>query len=63
MEEAIRGDFALLKAKYADEDGNLVFYKSANNFNQDIAVKNTYNNRAFLLQFDPSGSAITLQRT
>lgn len=33
MEEAITGDFALIKAQKADESGNLIFYKSARNFN------------------------------
>lgn len=33
MEEAITGDFALIKAQKADESGNLVFNKSARNFN------------------------------
>lgn len=33
MEEAICGDFALIKAQKADEAGNLVFSKSARNFN------------------------------
>lgn len=33
MEEAICGDFALIKAQKADEAGNLVFNKSARNFN------------------------------
>ncbi|KAL9701043.1 hypothetical protein quinque_004484 [Culex quinquefasciatus] len=33
MEEAIVGDFALIKAQVADESGNLVFNKSARNFN------------------------------
>lgn len=33
MEEAITGDFALIKAHKADEAGNLVFNKSARNFN------------------------------
>lgn len=33
MEEAITGDFALIKAQKADEAGNLVFNKSARNFN------------------------------
>lgn len=33
MEEAITGDFALIKAQKADESGNLVFSKSARNFN------------------------------
>lgn len=33
MEEAICGDFALIKAQKADEAGNLIFNKSARNFN------------------------------
>lgn len=33
MEEGIVGDFALVKAQKADEMGNLVFNKSARNFN------------------------------
>lgn len=33
MEEAITGDFALIKAYIADEAGNLIFRKSARNFN------------------------------
>lgn len=33
MEEAIVGDFAFVKAQKADESGNLVFSKSARNFN------------------------------
>lgn len=33
MEEAICGDYALIKAHKADEAGNLVFNKSARNFN------------------------------
>lgn len=33
LEEGITGDFALIKAHKADELGNLVFYKSARNFN------------------------------
>lgn len=33
MEEAIVGDYALVKAQKADEMGNLVFNKSARNFN------------------------------
>lgn len=37
LEEAIRGDFGLIKAKYADEDGNLYYYRTSNNFNQDLA--------------------------
>lgn len=33
LEEAITGDFALIKAQKADEIGNVVFNKSARNFN------------------------------
>lgn len=33
MEEGITGDFALIKAYKADESGNLIFRKSARNFN------------------------------
>lgn len=33
MEEAITGDFALVKAWKADKHGNLIFRKSARNFN------------------------------
>lgn len=33
MEEAITGDFALIKAWKADRHGNLIFRKSARNFN------------------------------
>ena len=32
------GDFALVKAWKADTSGNLVFKKSARNFNPDVAV-------------------------
>ena len=38
MEEAILGDFALIKAYKADEAGNLIFRQSANNFNQPMAT-------------------------
>jgi 3-oxoacid CoA-transferase len=37
MEEAITGDFALIKAWKADRYGNLVFRKSARNFNVPMA--------------------------
>ena len=37
MEEAITGDFALIKAWKADTFGNLVFRKSARNFNIPMA--------------------------
>ena len=33
MEEAITGDFSLIKAWKADRAGNLVFNKTARNFN------------------------------
>jgi len=32
------GDFALIKAWKADTVGNLIFRKSARNFNPDVAV-------------------------
>lgn len=38
MEESIRGDFALIKAHKADKKGNLIFRKTARNFNQDCAT-------------------------
>ena len=38
MEESITGDWAFVKAKIADKEGNLVFNKSARNFNADIAT-------------------------
>ena len=37
LEEAIRGDFALIKAWKADKAGNLIFRKSAQNFNLPMA--------------------------
>ncbi|MPC44543.1 Succinyl-CoA:3-ketoacid coenzyme A transferase 1, mitochondrial [Portunus trituberculatus] len=37
MEEAITGDFALIKAWKADKAGNLIFRKTARNFNQAMA--------------------------
>lgn len=37
MEEAIKGDFSLIKAWKADERGNLVFRGTARNFNPDCA--------------------------
>ena len=37
MEEAITGDFSLIKAWKADRAGNLVFRKSARNYNAPIA--------------------------
>uniref|UniRef100_A0A7S3D1H7 Succinyl-CoA:3-ketoacid-coenzyme A transferase n=1 Tax=Palpitomonas bilix TaxID=652834 RepID=A0A7S3D1H7_9EUKA len=38
MEEAIWGDFALIKAHKADTLGNLIFNKTARNFNQPMAT-------------------------
>lgn len=38
LEESIVGDFALVKAQKADRKGNLVFNKSARNFNQDMST-------------------------
>jgi 3-oxoacid CoA-transferase len=38
MEETIRGDFALVKAYKADRKGNLIFRKTARNFNHDCAT-------------------------
>ncbi|MCF4007505.1 CoA transferase subunit A [Corynebacterium uropygiale] len=37
LEEAIRADFALVHAAKADRAGNLVFAKTARNFNPDVA--------------------------
>jgi len=37
MEEAITGDFALIKAWKADKAGNLIFNKTTNNFNLPMA--------------------------
>jgi len=38
LEKSIVGDFSLIKAWKADEKGNVVFRKSARNFNPDCAV-------------------------
>lgn len=38
MEMGITADFAIVKAKYGDTHGNLVYNKTANNFNQAIAT-------------------------
>lgn len=38
LEEAITGDFAFVKCWKADKAGNLVFKKTARNFNPDIAT-------------------------
>ena len=41
MEEALRGDFSLIKAWKADTAGNLIMRKSARNFNNDMAGAST----------------------
>jgi 3-oxoacid CoA-transferase len=38
LEKSYRGDFSLIKAWKADEKGNVVFKKSARNFNPDVAT-------------------------
>lgn len=38
LEESITGDYALIKAYKADTEGNLVFRKTARNFNHDMAT-------------------------
>lgn len=38
LEDAIKGDFALIKGWKADERGNVIFRKSARNFNPDCAM-------------------------
>jgi 3-oxoacid CoA-transferase len=38
LEESITGDFSLVRAWRADEDGNLQFRKTAQNFNRDVAT-------------------------
>jgi 3-oxoadipate CoA-transferase alpha subunit len=38
LEKAIKGDFALIKAKKADRWGNLVYNKSGRNFNPIMAM-------------------------
>ena len=37
MEESITGDFALVKAWKADRAGNLIFNKTARNYNVPVA--------------------------
>ncbi len=59
LEESIFGDFALIKAHKADKLGNLVFRKTARNFNQDmasaaritIAEVNLLKNSGFIMEF------------
>jgi 3-oxoacid CoA-transferase subunit A len=38
LEEAITGDYAFVKCWKADKDGNLIFHRTARNFNPDIAT-------------------------
>ena len=38
LEESITGDYALVRAWRADENGNLQFRKSSRNFNPDVAT-------------------------
>ena len=37
LEEAITGEYAFVKAWKADKDGNLIFKRTARNFNPDMA--------------------------
>lgn len=55
MEEAITGDFALIKAWKADTFGNLVFRRSAANFNPPMA-KATQRTIAEVEEIVPVGS-------
>ena len=41
LEKAIKGDYAFVKCWKADKDGNLVFHRTARNFNPDIATAAT----------------------
>jgi 3-oxoacid CoA-transferase len=38
LEESLTGDFAYVKCWKADKDGNLVFHRTARNFNPDVAT-------------------------
>lgn len=38
LEESLRSDFALVKAHIGDTEGNLIFRKTARNFNEDMAT-------------------------
>lgn len=38
LEESLTGDYAFVKAWKADKDGNLVFHRTARNFNPDVAT-------------------------
>jgi acyl CoA:acetate/3-ketoacid CoA transferase alpha subunit len=43
MEEAIKGDFSLIKAWRGDKFGNLQYRLTARNFNEDIAGSSKVN--------------------
>lgn len=38
LEESLKGDYAFVKCWKADKDGNLVFKRTARNFNPDVAT-------------------------
>jgi 3-oxoacid CoA-transferase len=38
LEESLTGDFAFVKCWKSDKDGNLVFHRTARNFNPDVAT-------------------------
>ncbi len=38
LETGMTADFAIVKAKYGDTQGNLIYNKTANNFNQAMAT-------------------------
>jgi 3-oxoacid CoA-transferase subunit A len=38
LEESLTRDFAFVKCWKADRDGNLVFHRTARNFNPDVAT-------------------------
>jgi len=42
LEEAIKADVALIKAHIADELGNLIYYKTARNFNKPLWVNSPW---------------------
>ena len=48
MEEGITGDFALVKAWKADKAGNLIFNKTAMNFNLPMCKAAKATNTEFL---------------
>ena len=42
IEKSLTGDFSIIKAWKADKRGNLIFRKTARNFNQDMAKAGKY---------------------